>query len=616
MVFNRKFLTGGALAVLAVLFVAVVLICNMLLRGARVDLTQNHLYTLSQGTKNVLANIDDPIRLYLFFSDKVTQDQPQLRTYAQRVREMIEEMTARAGGKLKLEVIDPLPFSEDEDRAATYGLQGIPAGPNGENVFFGLVGTNSTNGKATIPFLRPDKEASLEYDLTKLIHELSTNKKPVIGLMSGLPMAGNFDLATRSRSDPWAVEAGLRQLFDVRSLDIATVKAIDPDLSTLIVVHPKRLTEDAQYAIDQFVVRGGHLLVFVDPNAEADQAGAEPANPNAAFADKSSDLPKLFKAWGIQYDPHRVVIDRARAVEVEVDRSAPVRNAAVMSFTKRDLDGNDVITANLTTINVASAGFFRPAKDSKNTFVPLIQTSNEAMVISSDRIRVLLNPTQLLVGYLPSNERYVIAARLEGMFTSAFPDRKDPGHLAAAKAPGHIVLVADTDVLTNRMWVQDQSELGQKLMTAFANNGDFFFNAVDNLVGSEDLISIRSSATSLRPFTRVEDMKHAAEDTFRDKEKLLQTQLQDTERRLTSLQTEETQGSDAVLSPEQQKELSSFVAKRADIRKQLRQVRRGLDEQIDALGARIKFLVIGLVPLVVTIAALAFAWWKRRARVA
>jgi ABC-type uncharacterized transport system involved in gliding motility auxiliary subunit len=614
---HNKLLTGTALAVLAVLFVAVVLISNALFRGARLDLTQNHLYTLSDGTKNILHSVDEPIQLYFYYSDKATQDEPQLRTYAQRVRETLEEMVRRAGGKLKLAVIDPLPFSDDEDRATAYGLQSVPTGQSGNNFFLGLVGTNSTNGQAVIPFLQPNKEAFLEYDVAKLIHELSTTKKPVIGLISGLPLNGDFDMATQSMGDPWEIQTQLKQLFDVRELDPATLKAIDPSISTLLLIHPKRLSDDVQYAIDQFVMRGGHLLVFVDPNADADRSGADPNNPQAAmFADKSSDLPKLFKAWGVQYDPQKVVLDRAHAAQISMGRGAPVRYPAILTFTRRDLNSNDVITANLENINVGTAGFFELAKDSKNKLVPLIQTSADTMVVPSSRIKFLPDPSQLLVGYKPSDQRYVIAGRLEGTFTTAFPERNDAGHLAAAKAPGEIVLVADTDLLSNRMWLRVQPFFGQRLVNAFANNGDLFVNAVDNLTGSTDLISIRGRATSQRPFTRVEDMKRVAENSFRDKENHLQNELQDTERKLGALQAQKTKGNEAILSPEQQQELSSFVRKRIEIRRELRQVRRGLDQSIETMGAGIKLINIVLVPLLVTLAALAFAWWKRRHRTA
>ncbi len=295
---NRKLLTMGALAVLAVLLVAVILISNTLLRGARVDLTQNHLYTLSQGTKNILSAIEEPIHLTLFFSDKAAAESAQpeaatLRNYAPRAREMLAEMAARAGGKLRLDVVDPLPFSEDEDRATGFGLQALPWGQGGANIFLGLAGTNSTNGKSVMPILDPGKESFLEYDIAKMIHELSMAKKPAVGLITSLPMSASFDPQTRQMRQPWAIQSQLEQLFEVRTLTAASLKAIDKDINVVVLVHPKMLSDDAQYAIDQFVLRGGHLLVFVDPLAESDESGADPNNPQAAmFADKSSDLPR------------------------------------------------------------------------------------------------------------------------------------------------------------------------------------------------------------------------------------------------------------------------------------------------------------------------------------
>jgi len=613
---HRKLLTGSALAVLAVLFVAVILISNVLFRGARLDLTQSHLYSLSQGTKNILAGIDEPIHLYLFWSDKGSQDLPQLRTYAQRVREMLEEMAARANGKIKLEVIDPLPYSEDEDRATGYGLQAVPSGQQGEKIFLGIAGTNSTNGKSAIPFLQPNKEAFLEYDVAKLIHDLTESKKPAVGLVSSLQMGPGFDPQTRSMRDPWAVEQQLSQLFDVRQLNASALKSIDKDINVLVVVHPKNFSDDALYAIDQFVMRGGHLLVFVDPIAEADEAGADPNNPQAAmFADKGSDLPKLFKAWGVDYDPHKVVLDRGHALQISMAQGMPpVRDAAILGLGKRDLNADDVTTASLETINIASAGYFQLAKDSKNKLVPLIQTGTDAMVVPAERVKFLPDPGQLLANYQPSHESYVIAGRLEGKFATAFPERKDEGHLAAAKDNGAIILVADTDMLTDRLWVQIQPFFGQKLMNAFANNGDFFVNAVDNLTGSSDLISIRGRAVSQRPFTVVEDMKRAAEESFRGKQQELQQELNDTERKLTELQSGKSKGSEMILSPEQQAELQSFQQKKLEIRKELRAVQRSLDANIDALGTRLKLVNIGLMPLLITLGALGFVWFKHRRR--
>ena len=614
MTFNRKTLTGSALAILAIGFVAVVLVSNSLFRGARVDLTQGSLYTLSEGTRHIIAGVDEPIRLTLFYSDKATQNLPQLRTYCQRVRELLEEIAARSKGKILLSVIDPLPFSEDEDRATTYGLQAVPVGPTGEKVFFGLAGSNSTDGQATIPFFQPDKEAFLEYDVAKLIHELTEPKKPAVGFIADLPMGAGFDPATRQMREPWATYQELSQQFDVRSLNAAALKSIDKDIGVVVLVHPKQLNDDALYAIDQFVLRGGHLAVFVDPNAELDDSGADPGNPSAAmFANKSSDLARLFKAWGVDYDPNKVVLDRAHALQVGTQPGAPpVLHAAILGFTRADLNKGDVITANLDSINVSTAGFFALAKNSPSKLVPLLQSSDQSMAVPTERIKFLPDPSALLNGFKPSGEHYVIAGRLEGQFKTAFPERKDDGHLAQSKDKGEILLVADTDILSDRLWAQVQNFFGQKVLNAFANNGDLFLNAVDNLAGSSDLISIRGRATSQRPFTTVDALRRAADERFRAKEQELQKELSETERKINDLQSSKSKDQALVLSPEQKAEIDNFMKRKVEIRKELRDVRRQLDADIERLGSKLKFLNIVLVPLLLTLAALGYAVWKRR----
>jgi ABC-type uncharacterized transport system involved in gliding motility auxiliary subunit len=620
---NRKLLSVGALVVLAVLLVALILISNAALRGARVDLTQNHLYTLSQGTKNILSAIEEPIHLTLYFSDKAaaestSPDAAALRNYAPRVREMLQEMAARAGGKLRVDVVDPLPFSEDEDRATGFGLQALPVGQGGTNLFLGLVGTNSTNGKSVMPIANPNKETFLEYDIAKMIHELSMAKKPAVGLITSLPMGMGFDQATRQMRQPWAIEQQLEQLFEVRTLTAASLKAIDKDINVVVLVHPKNLSDDAQYALDQFVLRGGHLLVFVDPLAESDDSGADPNNPQAAMlADKSSDLPKLFKSWGVDYDPKKIVLDREHALQVSTQQGQAVRHPAILGFNQRDLNPTDVTTASLQTINVSTAGYFGLAKDAKAKLTPLIQTSSDAMTVPSDRVKFMADPSQLLVGYKPDGTQpLVVAGRLEGKFVSAFPERKEDGHLAESKDEAQIILVGDTDLLTNRLWVQVQAFFGQQIQNAFANNGDFIVNAVDNLGGSSDLISIRGRATSQRPFTTVEAMRRAAEESFRGKEQELQQRLSDTERKLTELQTSKSKENEMILSPEQKAELTRFQDQKIAIRKELRQVRRSLDDRIESLGTRLKLINIGLMPLLITLLALGFAWWKRQRRTA
>ncbi|QXP87754.1 GldG family protein [Methylococcus capsulatus] len=618
MTLNRKTLSGSALAVLAVLFVSLTLISNALFRGVRLDLTENSLYTLSDGSRNILAKLDEPIHLRLYFSDKATAESNRpdvrgLRLYFDRVREMLEEMRSRAGGKIELEVIDPLPYSEAEDRAAAAGLQGIPLGPSGEKVFLGLEGSNSTDGRATIPFFEPGKEAFLEYDLVKLVHDLATPKKPVVGLVSSLPLAGGFDPQRGDMGAPWTVYEQLSQSFDVRSLDADSLKAVAPEIEVLVVVHPKRLGEDAQYALDQFVLRGGRLMVFVDPHAENDGVG-DPRDPMAAMVTpKASDLPVLFKAWGVEYKPDEAVLDRARAVTVNTAPGAPPsRHPAIMRLGKPDLNAADVITANLDTIHLASVGHFRPTTDGGSRLTPLLQTSDQAMVVPADRIRFLGDPSSLLQDYKPGGERLIVAGRLEGKFKTAFPQRGDPGHLAEAKGTGEILLIADTDLLSDRLWVRSSNFFGRKLLTTFAGNGDLFVNAVDNLAGSSDLISIRGRGTSARPFTKVEELKAAADDRFRSKERELQQELGETERKLAELQRGKTGDDTFVLSPAQRKELDDFLRRKLEIRKELREVRRQLDADIDALGAQLKFIDIALVPLLLTLGTLGFIAWNAR----
>lgn len=610
---TRRALTGGTLAVLAVLFVAVIALANNLLRGAQIDLTQNQLYTLSEGTEKVLGEIDEPINLYYFFSDKGTAEIPQIRTYATRVREMLEQIARRSGGKVKLTVIDPLPFSEEEDRASGFGLQAVPTGPAGETIFFGLAGTNATDGQMVIPFFQPDKEAFLEYDIAKLIHSLVTTTKPVVGLMAELDIAPGFDPQTRQMRQGWAVFQSLQELFEVRTLDPRSTATIDEAIKTVVIVHPKSLTEDAQYALDQFVLRGGNLIAFVDPNAELDTTAEDPNNPSAAlFASRSSNLERLFAAWGVAYDPAKVVLDAEYALQVQSQTGAPVRHMGILGLREAAMNQDDVVTAQLGTLNLSTAGALRMAEDAALTLEPLLQSSAQASLVDVERVKFLPDPSSLFADFTPSGENYVLAGRLTGTAKTAFGERAGGNHLAESKQPVNILLVADTDLLSDRLWVQVSNFFGQQIMNAFANNGDFVANAVDNLTGSSALISIRGRATSARPFTTVEALRRGADERFRATERQLNEELQETERKLNELQRSRADDASTLLTPEQKAELDRFQKRKLEIRKELREVRRQLDADIEALGWKLKVINIALVPLLLTLGALGFAWWRRR----
>jgi ABC-type uncharacterized transport system involved in gliding motility auxiliary subunit len=617
-----------ALVLLVVLFIGLVIVINYGLRGMRVDLTENRLYTLAPGTRNILRSLDEPINLYFYFTRQAAEQAPYIKTYANRVRELLEELAARSNGKIRLQVIDPEPFSEAQDRADEFGLTAVPLGASGESLYFGLAGTNSTDGRAVIDFFQPEKEEFLEYDLAKLIVELARPKKPVIGLLSTLPMGADFNQATGQMRDPWVVMQQLEQLFTVRMLT-PEMTSIDKDIDVLMLVHPKALSQAALYAIDQFVLRGGRALVFVDPQAESDPAGGQqPGNPFGNMGgDRSSSLGPLFTAWGVEFNPRQVVGDLQYALTVNTRTGEPARHIAFIGFDKAAFNAKDVITAALGSINAATVGSLTFKGASGLSFEPLLQSSAEAGVLPVERFAFLADPASLRDGFRPTGERYVIAARLSGKLRTAFPNGNpatsasappsaDTVALKESAQPANLVIVADTDILTDNLWVRNQSFFGQRFATAWANNGDFVFNAIDNLTGNGDLISIRGRASFVRPFQRVDALRRDAEDRFRAKEQELQQQLRDTEQKLTELQSRRSDQSSLILTPEQEKELTRFQDEKVRVRRELREVRHGLDQEIERLGTVLKVLNIALVPVLILIAALVTFVWRRRRRTA
>jgi len=609
---TKKLSTGAALVALAILFLALVVATGALFRGARLDLTGRKLYTLTDGTKAILSKIEEPINLTFYYSEEAARDLPQIRTYATRVRELLEEMASRAGSGIRLAVIDPQPFSEDEDRATAAGLQAIPLGNSGNTLFFGLAGTNSTDGSAAIPFFQPDKEAFLEYDIAKLVSSLANDKRPSVGVLSTLQMGPSFDPQLGRPTEGWVIDGEMRKLFDVKRVD-ERAKEIDAGIDVLMLVHPRGLSDDTLYAIDQFVLRGGRLLAFVDPSAEAQKPsdGGDPMM--AALDDKSSDLPALFKAWGVHYDAKRIVLDADNAVEVRIQQNRPpVRHPAIIGLSSADMNQDDIVTAQLGSVNFSSAGYFSLADGASVKMEPLAQSSPVSSTADASRLGLSPDPANLYDDFSPSGERYALAVRLSGKLKTAFPDRSGDKHLAESTQDANIILVGDTDVLTDRLWAQTQQFFGQRVVNAFANNGDFAINAVDNLIGTSDLIAVRTRASGTLPFTTVEALKAKADARFRSKEQELEQQLSETERKLTELQAARKDGNSLSLTIEQQNELLRFQDEKLRIRKELRQVRRELDEDIQSLGKRLKFINIAGMPLLLTIGALVFVFIRRR----
>ncbi|MDY0022962.1 Gldg family protein [Arenimonas caeni] len=610
---SRRSVPLLALALLAIAFVALVSLSSVALRGARVDLTEQGLYTLSEGTLSILAKVEDPVTLKLYYSEHATRDLQAFRGYATRVRELLEEIAARSDGKVSVQVIDPEPFSEAEDQAAALGLRSLRVPGTGDQLYFGLVASNSTDGESLMPFIQPDKEAFLEYDVAKLISSLGGAGRPVVGLVSGLPMGPRMDPS--GAQDPgWVLDRQIRDLFELRRFQ-GMPASIASDVDLLMVVHPKDVPEQTLVAIDQFVMRGGRLLVFVDPDAEADQSALNPLDTLAVSPPQASSLGPLFQAWGIHFDPARVVLDERHALQVQPDPNGPpVRHLAVLGLGSESLNQDDVVTAGLGVLNFSTAGALGLSRESTLRMEPLVQSSLRAALADAAAVRDAVGDPELLrEDFRPGNEALVLAARFTGELKSAFPGRGE-GHLDASDGPVNLLVVADTDLLTDRLWVQVQAFLGQPVYDAFANNGDFVFNVVDNLVGNADLISVRTRQPSARPFTRVEDIRRGAEARYRSTEQRLQQQIDELEQQLGALQQTGADGQAQAVTPAQQAEILRFQEERLRMRKELRDVQHRLNADIESLGDRLKLLNILGMPSLVVLVALLVSWrrWARR----
>jgi ABC-type uncharacterized transport system involved in gliding motility auxiliary subunit len=611
------------------------------LANVQFDLTQGKIYTLSAGTRQVLAGLKEPVTLRLFYSRELGSTVPTYGSYADHVREMLRDYASISGGKVRLEFYDPEPFSDTEDRAIGYGLQGVPLDQNGSQIYFGLAGTNLEDDERTIPFFQADRERFLEYDLTKLVYELSNPKRPVVGVMSSLPLDGDprTMMMTQGRGPngrPYAASVLLRQTNTVKTVP-TDAQVIDPDIQVLLVAEAQNLSPATLYAIDQFVMRGGKLMAMVDPWSEAMAAAL--STTGAPPEDTHSDLKKLFDAWGIQFDPTKVVGDLTGAWRVRADngdREGVVNYVAW--FNIRDgINHDDPATADLQQVTVASSGFLSKAPNAKIDFTPLLTTSDESGLIPLDELRTP-DPAKVLASFKEEGGPRIIAARVHGVLKSAFSGppplragQKRPANFPAYKAqtdgPANMVVVADSDILADRFWVRVSDFFGQQTATPFSDNGPFVANLIGTLAGSDALIGLRARGDTNRPFTLVAEMQSQAESQFRHTQQALQQHLDDVEKQLRTLRSgntgaggadDDTQANpakpDAVITPAQR---AAIDAARQDVlqtRRKLRAVQLELNRDISQLETEMRIFTIVLVPALMTVLAIGMGIVQRRRR--
>ena len=626
---KKRLLSGTGLILAAVLAVGMIILVNATFTSERLDLTQNKLFTLSQGTRNIIKSLQEPINLDFYFSRKTLVDFPQLMNYASRVRDLLSEYAALSDGKIKLTVIEPEPFSEAEDDAVANGLRGISVNTAGDRAYLGLVGTNSTDDKQTIPFFQVGRESSLEYDVTKLIYNLAHPDKRTVGVISSLPLFGAK--TDEGESKPWAIVDAMKEFFEVKDLG-TSVKDIR-DVSVLMVVHPKDLPDQTLYAIDQYLLGGGKAMIFVDPLAEHDITKPDPAHPYT-LPKMDSNLKKLFDAWGIKMLDQKIAGDATAAMRVQTRGPRGPQTTTYLPWLKLEkpnLNHEDFATSELQTINMATAGILEKDKGATINFSPLIETSKNSMPVERDLILFQRDPNIIMSNFKPGGKPLVLAARLSGEVKTAFPDgpppagKNDKGETAGtgeqAKTPPlkkgdlNAIVVADTDILADMFWTRKQSYFGVDIPQPIADNGNFVVNSLENLSGNTDLISLRSRGDYERPFVVVEKIRRKAEEQFREREQQLQAKLKETEQKIARLQTQGGTDGHIILTPDQQKEIEQFRQDQITTRKELRAVQHNLQKDIERLGSELKFINIGLAPLLIALLALIAGLIRHRKRV-
>jgi ABC-type uncharacterized transport system involved in gliding motility auxiliary subunit len=622
------FLTSliGVIAVAAIL-IGINMFADTRLAGVQLDVTQGSRFTLSAGTRTVLQGLKEPVTLRLFYSRLLGSQLPIYGAYADRVREMLEQYARISGGRLKLEFYNPEPFSDVEDRALAYGLQGVPVDQTGQQIYFGIAGTNLVDDERSIPFLQPERERFLEFDLTKLVYELSSPKRPVVGLMTSLPVDGDPRMMMMRQSgggsQPWASITELRQSNTVRSVPLDTW-TIDPEIGVLLVAQAQHLSDAAQYAIDQFVMRGGRLMVMVDPDSEAE--AMTPGPDGMPPSETGSNLKRLFDAWGIDFDPGQVVGDLNGAWRVRANPEDRVQVVEYVAwFNIRDgISHTDPATADLTQVTVASTGAISKHPGADIEFTPILTSSDQSAMLPVAEVKGNPDPAKILGSFKPEGGKRVIAARVRGVLKSAFTGPPDapqgqtrpatlPAFRASTDGPANLVVVADSDILADRFWVRVQDFFGQSQATPFSDNGPFVANLIGTLAGGDALIGLRSRGDALRPFTLVDDMQRRAEARYRQTQQTLQAHLQDTQKQLTQLRQGDA-GAQATVTPEQTAAIENARQDIVSTRRRLREVQLNLKREIDRLQLELRIFDIFLVPAVLAVVAIVLGLLRSRRR--
>ncbi len=601
----------------------------------RIDLTEERAYTLSPGTRKILEKIDTPIQVRFYATRGENAMPVMLKTYAQRVEDLLGEYRQASKGMIEIQKLDPVPDSDAEDSARLDGIEGQMR-LGGEPIYLGI-SVSMLDQKEAIPFLSPDRERLLEYDLSRAISRVMTPEKPIVGVMSPLPVQGQQMNPMMARmgqggQQPWVFLNELQRDFKVQNVEMSADKIPD-EIKTLVLIHPKGITEATEYALDQFVLRGGKLIAFLDPLSVLDQSGQQMGMPMPS----SSTMEKLLKAWGLTFDTGKVVADLDY-----VGRTRQGRAPTVLALTEKAMNKDDILTANMDNVFYVFGGAFTGTPAEGIAMSPIMKSSKNSQLV--DPMMAQFTGEKMIQDFQKSGIEYPLAVRLTGKFKTAFPDGKpkaaeppaDPAKpdekkdetkpentgLKESAEENVVILVGDCDMIQDPIAVQEiQNPFGGGERMIMPVNGNLAFaqGAVEQLTGDSNLIAVRSRASRERPFTVVKEMQAEAEAAYQSKIKELESSLAETQRKLNELQqTKQAEGGQQrfILSPEQQKEIENFRKKETEAKQQLKVERKKLRAGIDSLENRVKWLNIAAMPILVTIAGVGLAMVRRSRRAA
>ncbi|MEE2704655.1 MAG: Gldg family protein [Pseudomonadota bacterium] len=594
-----------ALIPVIIIFLSLNIIGSTLLSNFRVDVTEDKVFTLSKETIPIFQNIKEPIVLRVYFSKTLGEASPQHGIFFQRIRDILKQYSSLSNGMLQIQYFDPEPFSDVEDRAVGFGLQAVPLGPGGESGYFGLAATNSTDDQEVIPFFNLERDSFIEYDLTKLVYTLSNPNQPKIGLITSLPVDGGMIPGMGGMggtpTPPWQIMDQMREFFEVERLD-SDLDEISDDIDVLVLAQPDDLTPLAAYVVDQWVLRGGKAMLFIDPNFES-------ANNPMAQSEKSinnNPANKLLESWGLELETNVVAGDIEHAVRVNASMGTkPVISdyPAWINLEGPLINNSDAITGDLNNITVGSSGVLNIIPDTGLEIRPLLKTSEKSMRIDSQKVSSMPDIVEIFRDFIPSGEELLLAARISGLAKSAFDPPESNNnppveHIEKSLDDIQVIVVADSDLLADRFWVQESNFLGQRVMIPTADNANFLINGLENMTGTPALSSLRGRGQVSRPFLVIEELRLRAEQNFRSKENALLQSLETLESQVGAIEIKGDEGSESLISEDDARAVQNYRSEILSTRKELREVQRSLRSDIDNLESLLKFINIAFVPMI------------------